>query len=352
MSRMYTPNEIKSRKTVGNIIKCCIILMLAAHLVISYQEKQTLADNGYSRSVDVGDYSLNMTTMGKCEDGYRIVGISGLKHGDFSVGASKLAESLGKKNQLIFIDRAGYGLSEDTWKILTVERAVNDYRRALNETGIGPPYVLLAEHFGGVYATYWEATYPSEIEAVVFIDGTEMHESEEESKKGDSRAYWLDAMLSVASRVGASRILQTNQYPIYPASFSPTEQAMGKGLTTSTLDSLAPVLEMRNQWDNIETTYSAVTRNNIPKLYITTDEKWKSREPVPSERGHDFGDVVRLTVKEPGDTLTPYLDQMGNCRLTYLGGAGHLYEYRPEDCGKIIQSFLNNLEHYKKMAVN
>lgn len=353
MSHMYTPGEIRIRRTIKSIFWSIIILMTAINLVTSYKEKQILIDNGYSRQVNVGDYKLNVAIFGNDCGAHRIVGIAGLQHGDFSVHASRLTEILGENQQMIFIDRVGYGLSDDTFKSITVDRVVEDYRQALKMAGVSAPYVLLAEHYGGVYATYWESCYPNEVEAVIFIDGTEMHESEAESRQADNTPYWLDACMSFASRIGASRVLQTSKYPVYTASYSPEERTMGKGLTASTLDSLAPVVESSKQWDNIEMTHAAVTRNDIPKLYITSDEQWRHKAPTTSSSGgQDFGDVVRLTVKDPGDTLTPYLDQMGNCRLTYLGGIGHLYEYKAPECAQIIQSFLSNLEHYQKVAVN
>lgn len=352
MRRMYTPSEIKTRNSIKNVIIAALILLTTLHIVQSYKEKTLLEDSGYSKLIDVGDYKLNVSMVGKHDAEYRIVGISGLRHGDFAISASKMAETLSDTNQVVFIDRAGYGLSEDTLQTLTVAKVVEDYRTALQVSGIRAPYVLLAEHYGGVYATYWEACYPSEIEAVIFFDGTEMHESEEESRNQDNHLYIADAVMSVAAKIGLSRIFQSEAFPHYPLDYSQDEQAMGEGLTVKTLDSLAPVFEMKNQWNNIEATYSEVTRNTIPKLYITSDERWIHKAPTPSATGHDFGDPVRLTVKGPSDTLTPYLDQMGNCRLTYLGGVGHLYEYNPETCGQIIKSFLNNLEYYKKMAVN
>lgn len=352
MSRRYTNGEIKTRRSIKNIILAVIIIMSAFHIVQSYQEQTLLKEHGYSRLVNVGDYKLNVSVFGEDDAQYRLVGISGLKHGDFVISASRITEQLIDTNQVIFVDRAGYGLSEDTWKARTVKQVVDDYRAALDAAGIRAPYVLLAEHYGGVYATYWEVCYPSEIEAIIFFDGTEMHASEETSKKLDKRSYLLDTAMSLTARLGLSRLLQNNEFPIYPSNYSPDEKTMGDGLTAKTLDSLAPVLEMSKQWDNIEATYAEVYRNTIPKLYITSDERWAHKAPKKTGTGQDFGDPVRLTVRDPNDTLTPYLDQMGNCRLTYLGGVGHLYEYSPQESSQIIRSFLANLEHYKKMAVN
>ena len=354
MSRMYTPGEIRLRRLIGSIFWSIIILMTAIHMVSTYREKETLKDSGYVQLVDVGKHKLNVSVFGNENGKHRIVAISGLKDGDFTISATRLIDELDDDCQLIFIDRAGYGLSEDSFQMHTAADVVAEYQRALEQVGIGGPYVLLAEHYGGVYATYWESCYPNEIEAVVFIDGTEMHESEEESRKADQTPYIWDGVLSFLARIGASKFLQSSEYQVYPSTYSLTEKSIGKSLTTYTLDSLSPVLEEYKQWDNIELTHASVRRNEVPKLYITSDEDWRHKAPTPSAdgTGQEFGDVVRLTVKDPNDTLTPYLDQMGNCRLTFLGGIGHLYENRPTECAKIIKSFLSNLDHYKKISVN
>ena len=83
-------------------------------------------------------------------------------------------EKLKDDYEIIYIDRAGYGFSDDTPKTQTVEQIVSDYRNVLKNAGIEGPYILMPHSIGGVYATYWESVYPEEIEGVIFIDGTEV----------------------------------------------------------------------------------------------------------------------------------------------------------------------------------
>ena len=49
--------------------------------------------------------------------------------------------------EIIYIDRAGYGYSDDTSIEQTVERVVSDYRNALNSAGIEGPYILLPHSY-------------------------------------------------------------------------------------------------------------------------------------------------------------------------------------------------------------
>ena len=351
MKKNLTPKEIKIQRILKRIVNLIIIAIIVTYGIQLFTTVKALKEHGYLNLVDVGEYELNVATFGAKNGEHRIVGIADLNDGDFSVSASRLTEFLGQKNRLIFIDRAGYGLSDDTWNAPTVEKVVKDYRKALQTLEIQAPYVLLAESYGGVYATYWETQYPEEIEAVIFIDGTEMHESEIENKNANKHHCFTEIITSAVSRLGWSKIISQEKYPIYPITYSQEEKVMGDGLTTGTLDSMAPVLETHKKWENIEKTYAAITRNTIPKLYISTNTQWRHKSPdVNSEQ--EFGDVVRATDKQPGEMLTPYLDKMGNCRLTYISGTNCVYEYNFEECGRIIQSFLSKLDLYQQTPVN
>ena len=75
-----------------------------------------------------------------------------------------MTKSIEEDNQLIFIDRAGYGFSEDTKTDRTVEQIVEDYRTVLKNMGEEGPYILLAHSISGLYVSYWQNKYPDEIE--------------------------------------------------------------------------------------------------------------------------------------------------------------------------------------------
>ena len=349
-----TPGEIKTRRLVKRFVVLFIIFVLILHSVQITQSTKILKSNGYVNLVDVGSYKLNVAKFGTPVGNHRIIMLSDLSHGDLSVGAARLTEALKPTNQVVFVDRAGYGMSDDTFRVLTVQRVVEDYRAALQASGVKTPYVLVAEEFGGVYATYWETTYPGEIEAVIFINGTEMHASEAVNRKNDKEPHAINLATSLAAKLGWAEYVAPDEFHRYTGSHSYEEQEMGTGLIASTVDSLAPVVESIKKWDNIEKTFAAITHNNIPKLYISTDPKHSHKVPKPSTAGSsDFGDVVTVTEDTPpSDILTPYLDKIGNCRLTYLNATNYPYRSNPKECSNIIQSFINNLDQYASRPAN
>jgi pimeloyl-ACP methyl ester carboxylesterase len=134
----------------------------------------------------VGDYSLNVANSATKAVKHTIVGLAGLGMGDYSVSARQMTKTLEEDNLVVFVDRAGYGFSDDTNNDMTLEYIVEDYRKALKNAGIKAPYILMPHSIGGAYATYWVSKYPQEIEAIAFVDGSQLSADafdDEEPKK-------------------------------------------------------------------------------------------------------------------------------------------------------------------------
>jgi len=43
------------------------------------------------------------------------------------------------------------------------------------------------------------------------------------------------------------------------------------------------------------------------------------------------------------ETICPYAEKMGNCRVILLPGDHMIYEMKPEACGKLIKEFTDGL---------
>ena len=44
------------------------------------------------------------------------------------------------------------------------------------------------------------------------------------------------------------------------------------------------------------------------------------------------------------ETIYPYAEKMGNCKVVCLGGDHMIYEQKPEECGNIIKDFIYELD--------
>ena len=171
----------KVLKVVGRILLIMLVVLLLFvlgtfifHRVKTNQALELLKEKGYYNPVSVGEYSLNVAKFGNENGAHTIVGLAGLESGDYAVAVRQMTACLEENNQVVFVDRAGYGFSGDTDHDMTLEHIVEDYRNALKNAGVEAPYILMPHSIGGAYANYWVSEYPEEIEAVIFVDGSQL----------------------------------------------------------------------------------------------------------------------------------------------------------------------------------
>lgn len=368
-------NGKKQGKT-KKIIKCIGICFAAVlfvvvagtfvnHRIRSSKEMKLLKEQGYYNPVSVGDYSLNVSIFGNPNGNHTIVGLAGLGSGDFSVSARQMTACLEQDNRLVFIDRAGYGFSDDTNHEMTLDYIVEDYRKALKGAGIEAPYILMAHSIGGAYATYWESNYPDEIEAVILVDGSELSADafDDEPVK---KVTFGDKFMAFLSKMGFSRYLLRNYYYHLPDNYSAAEQKLADALMYMTLDSIAHVSETGLLAPNAQNAFNGIVTNDIPKLYICAswgiqtkeeliecfrwvnrqiemnDLKFKPRDTDPSEEFVE--DYISQCEQLRTDIIYPYAEKMGNCEVICLAGDHMIFEQKPEECGTLIKNFIDSLK--------
>ena len=337
------------------------------HRVKTGRELALLREKGYYNPVSVGEYSLNVARFGNELGKHTIVGLAGLGMDDFMVTARRMTAQLEPDNAVVFVNRAGYGLSGDTDREMTLETVVEDYRTALKNAGIVAPYVLLAHSFGGVYATWWVSQYPGEIEAVVFLDGTQLSDNAyEDQPDSDSPVTCGDRALAVLAKLGFSRYVLRSEYYLYPDLFTEEEQALGDALALMTMEAIAPVSESGLCRRNAHAAFSGIVANDVPKLYIcaswgalTPDDliernRFLNRQIEKNRLGRpslptEYDDATAEAILERMDELRrtviqPYADKMGSCRIVLLPGEHMIYMQKPDACGTVIRDFLDAMD--------
>lgn len=363
-------------KKVLKIIGRVVLIILAAALVFtlvtfivhsekSSQELALLKEKGYYNPVSVGDYSLNVAKFGNENAKHTIVGLAGLGMGDFSVTARQMTACLEADNLVVFVDRAGYGLSDDTENEMTLEYIVEDYRKALKNAGIEAPYILMPHSIGGAYANYWASNYPEEIEGVVFVDGSQLSENafaDESHEKVDIE----DRISAFFAKIGFGRYVLRNYSYHYPDNYSDEEQYLGDALSLLTIDSIAPVSEAGLLPKNGQDAFKGIITNDIPKLYICASwgietkediielNKWINRQieinnlDMPLRSLEISDDAVKTLLDSfenaRKETIYPYAEKMGNCEVVCLAGDHMIYEQKPAECCKIIKRFIDELD--------
>lgn len=234
----------KKSKNIGKIILRVILIMLLImilfvvgvfvyHNIKRNEEIALLKEKGYYNPVSVGDHSLNVAKFGNENGKHTIVAMAGLGSGDFSVSVRKATAEIEKDNLIVFPDRAGYGMSDGTDDEMTIEHIVEEYRTALKNANIQPPYVLMPHSIGEPYANYWVSKYPDEIEGVVFLDGTALDENTFQDTPYQ-KIDFSEQFKAFLCKIGFSRlVLRQNNY-LYPDYYSDEEQKLGDALMLMT----------------------------------------------------------------------------------------------------------------------
>ena len=360
----------KAVKITGRILLIFLMILLLftlitfiIHRVKTNQEISLLKEKGYYNPVSVGDYSLNVAKFGNENGEHTIVSLAGLGMGDYSLAERQMTAPLEKDNMVVFIDRAGYGLSGDTNHDMTTEYIVEDYRKALQNAGIEEPYILMPHSIGGAYANYWSSKYPDEIEAVVFVDGTQLSEHAFDDNP-KSTVDFSDKALAFLAKLGFSRYSIRKYYYLLPDNYTKEEQRLCDALELMTEDSIASASESCLLPQNGMEGWNSIITNDIPKLYICSSWGFQTVEEFRAyldwftalkEKNHlkvsDSTGISDEKIQEHiekaeelrQEIIYPYAEKMGNCEVALLGGDHMIYEQKPDECGEIIKSFIDGL---------
>ena len=274
--------------------------------------------------VSAGDYDLNVSVVGNKNGKHTIVCCAGLNDGTMNFSWRKMTKYIEKDNKLLFIDRAGYGLSEDTKEDRTVEQVVEDYRTVLKNMGQEGPYILMGHSIGGMYTSYWQSKYPEEVEGVIIMDGTLCNLVDEEAQKEVVKQW---RFLSIAEKVGLEPLVMKKfYYNNILDNVSAREADFHLYLFSKTIGSHATISEVNLIYDNAQTVWNSLEPNDVPKVFI--DASYQVANDQSFEK----------------DYWIPYSEKMGNCNIVPLYGSHSIYFEKPKECGNIVKNFIAELD--------
>lgn len=341
------------------VLLLSIIIIFIVHKIKCNNEYNELKKASYINKYSSGDYDLNIYRVGNKNSKHKLIGISGLGVNNYSIEMSFVNEKLKDDYEIIYIDRAGYGYSDDTSKRQTVEQIVKDYRTALKNAGIEGPYILMPHSIGGVYATYWESVYPDEIEGVIFIDGTEVGLNILD--KEDYSVGFLDYLDVFICKLGIQRLFINDYTDPLPSKYSKEQQKYSDYLNIKASMNKAMLSEIKEKNNNINKAYKSIKSNDIPKIYIsatrgarTIDElkedlKWISKRKkelglesitqIPSD--DKLNKLIEENIKWENENIKPYTDLLGNTEIILLSGDHYIFEQKPNELANIIKEFIS-----------
>lgn len=337
------------------IILFLLTTTIVYHIKLNKIEKQLKAD-GYYNPVSTGEHSLNVYTCGNGNGNHTVVFLSGFFDGEMYIGWRQMTAGIEKDNRIVFADRAGYGLSDDTDMEMTAENVVEDYRTALKNAGIKAPYILAGHSMGGLYAAYWESKYPDETEAVIFIDGESPVPDPDEEYEETAR--WA-RLYNISEKLGLTTFLARHEYSELLSNLSKDEIEKSIYLLCKTSGSKAARSEAELLKENECATWDSLVTNEVPKIYINASLAYTSREELEADgitaeiisEGFDnggsddelFGEVLEFYEEAREETLYPFIERLGNCECIDLHGNHVIFLDKPDECSRIVKSFIDSL---------
>ena len=203
----------------------------------------------------------------------------------------------------------------------------------------------------GIYGTYWESTYPDEISGVIFLDS--INEAEPELTEED----WKEppAFMKFLCKAGVFRALSDmmdssmdDSYGIY------MEDAAALYGINPTAFSESCSNELKNFNANMQTAWSSIQSNDIPKIYISTNyqtlEDAKEylmfvNDKVDEERAQElFEESQSEEQAEYRKNRTEYIKKLGNCEEINISGSHFIYYQKPEACAKVIKDMIDMID--------
>jgi pimeloyl-ACP methyl ester carboxylesterase len=160
------------------------------------------------RKVAAGEHSLNLLVGG--EGTPAIVFEAGFGAGLASW--STVQSNIAKFARTVSYDRAGIGQSEAGPKPRAAKQIAEELHLALQNAGIGPPYVMVGHSFGGIYVRVFADMYPKEVAGMVLIDPsqeafdewTRTHKEAQRAGRDEEMAKASQGVRDEAAQVSAS----------------------------------------------------------------------------------------------------------------------------------------------------
>ncbi len=197
---------IRKYKNITIITLVIIILCLTGFIWNTILCKSSINKNQpLGTLVDVYDTKIHIFSVGeKHEDKPALVLISGLATPSPIADFYPIWSRFMDEYQVVVIERAGYGWSDDTKRERTIENLAAEDKLALEAAGISEPYILVAHSLGGLEANKFSADYPDLVSGVVLLDCTSPELMLTESS---SFSFMTDILYPVARNLGIFRLI-------------------------------------------------------------------------------------------------------------------------------------------------
>lgn len=302
-------------KTITWLVGILALALLAIFLYNRFQiaQESKLIEKPIGQLVEVEGKKLNVYTAGKGKK--TLVFLAGLATNapvlDFKALYSKLEDDY----RIVVVERLGYGYSDDGNDDRSLDRQVEQTRKALKAAKISGPYVLVPHSIAGLETIHWANHYPEEVEAIIGLDMTMPHREVSDHMDLLFQTFQLGGMLGLAR---LPIFFDENSSPaIKSGALNDQEKAIFKALFHRRSITQAVMNEVKDRKKNVETI---------------------NKEPVPQ-----IPTLIFAAVQKGGEAPKlekEFVAQNAQAKLVTLEGSHYIHDEKPKEIAQQIKEFL------------
>lgn len=302
-------------KTITWLVGVLALALLAIFLYHRFQiaQESKLIEKPIGQLVEVEGKKLNVYTAGKGKK--TLVFLAGLGTNapvlDFKALYSKLEDDY----RIVVVERLGYGYSDDGNDDRSLDRQVEQTRKALKAAKISGPYVLVPHSIAGLETIHWANHYPEEVEAIIGLDMTMPHREVSDHMDLLFQTFQLGGMLGLAR---LPIFFDENSSPaIKSGALNDQEKAIFKALFHRRSITQAVMNEVKDRKKNVETI---------------------NKEPVPQ-----IPTLIFAAVQKGGEAPKlekEFVAQNAQAKLVTLEGSHYIHDEKPKEIAQQIKEFL------------
>lgn len=314
---------MKILRSIFIVILSVLIIMPIVGQVRKHLEKNDVKPLGMMVEVD----GKKMHVYSEGEGDKTIVLMPGLGSIAPSIDFKPLIKELKKDFKVVVVEPFGYGFSDETTMERSVENIIDETRTALKEASIDGPYILMPHSISGIYAEYYAAVYPKEVEAIIMLDTTLVKTSLEESSEIDLSMGKKQYILATATNfLGLDRILYNNIYKNEECFSSEDKDKLVKMGVQNPFNKT-----MENEFSMLIKNCEIVSKSKMSEdLPILKFISIKSMKDINNEK---YTDIINKNINE----------FQGYNKFIYytLEGGHYIYYTKSKEIGKEAREFLD-----------
>lgn len=329
------------------LIGIAVNILILVFVFINHKNKLN-DERGYltppGEMVEVNGHKMHVVVDGDEEAEHTLVFMHSSGIVDDSVALEPLFNEL-KDYRLAYVDRSGFGYSENSGASRDINTILDETRAALKAAGVPEPYILVPMGTAGLEALYWADKYPEEVTGIIGINMN--YPQEYEGVTEEEYCGIFNYLLVKFSSVGGHRFVKSiypdNSRALYTEKQMLVRRALlSRGYYTEdmynedlkTVDNAAEVLAAG--WPE-NTPMLMIYANPIMEPYINEDESVREEyEEAVAESGNaDFDYVAAYNADR-----VSYVSKYANVKVEEMSGPSRLYTYNPKELANLMKEYV------------